>query len=114
MSNINPPFQNLSVDPVEMIVISEAYDLACRTLQNIGQLEVDREIVAPKNLASRKNWRAKCQRVMRAGHPRIDRFRLPATRRVMRPSAGILWGHLRPNRPPTTPPINPPGPPPLR
>ena len=46
MSNINPPFQNLSVDPVEMIVISEAYDLACRTLQNIGQLEVDREIIA--------------------------------------------------------------------
>jgi hypothetical protein len=46
MSNNNPPFQNLCVDPVEMIVISEAYDLACRTLQNIGQLEVDREIIA--------------------------------------------------------------------
>ena len=29
-----------------VIVISEAYDLACRTLQNVGQLEVDREIVA--------------------------------------------------------------------
>ena len=42
----NPPFQNLSLDPAEMIAASEAYDLACRTLQNIGQLEVDREIIA--------------------------------------------------------------------
>jgi hypothetical protein len=54
MSNINPPFQNLSVDPVEMIVISEAYDLACRTLQNVGQLEVDREIVARRILQAVK------------------------------------------------------------
>ena len=46
MSNVNPPFQNLSLDPAEMIAASEAYDLACRTLQNIGQLEVDREIIA--------------------------------------------------------------------
>jgi len=46
MSNVNPPFQNLSLDPVEMIAVNEAYDLACRTLQNIGQLEVDREIIA--------------------------------------------------------------------
>ena len=54
MSNINPPFQNLRVDPVEMIVISEAYDLACRTLQNIGQLEVDREIIARRILRAAK------------------------------------------------------------
>jgi len=33
-----------------MIVINEAYDLACRTLQNIGQLEVDREIIAKRIL----------------------------------------------------------------
>ena len=46
MSNVNPPFQNLSLNPAEMIAVSEAYDLACRTLQNIGQLEVDREIIA--------------------------------------------------------------------
>jgi hypothetical protein len=46
MSNVSPPFQNLSLDPTEMIAVSEAYDLACRTLQNIGQLEVDREIIA--------------------------------------------------------------------
>ena len=46
MSNFNPPFQNMSLDPAEMILASEAYDLACRTLQNIGQLEVDREIIA--------------------------------------------------------------------
>ena len=46
MPNVNPNFHNLSLDPAEMIAVSEAYDLACRTLQNIGQLEVDREIIA--------------------------------------------------------------------
>jgi hypothetical protein len=46
MSNVNPSFQNLSLDPAEMTAVNEAYDLACRTLQNIGQLEVDREIIA--------------------------------------------------------------------
>jgi hypothetical protein len=46
MSNGNPSFRNLSLDPAEMIAVNEAYDLACRTLQNIGQLEVDREIIA--------------------------------------------------------------------
>jgi hypothetical protein len=46
MSNVNPPFENLSLDSAEMIAVKEAYDLACRTLQNIGQLEVDREIIA--------------------------------------------------------------------
>ena len=46
MPNVNPPFENLSLDPAEMIAVKEAYDLACRTLQNVGQLEVDREIIA--------------------------------------------------------------------
>ena len=46
MSNVNPPLENLSLDPAEIIAVKEAYDLACRTLQNIGQLEVDREIIA--------------------------------------------------------------------
>ena len=46
MSNVNPPLENLSLDPAETIAVKEAYDLACRTLQNIGQLEVDREIIA--------------------------------------------------------------------
>jgi hypothetical protein len=46
MSNVNPPSENLSLDPAEMVAVNEAYDLACRTLQNIGQLEVDREIIA--------------------------------------------------------------------
>ena len=46
MSNVNPTSQNLSLDPAEMIAVNDAYDLACRTLQNIGQLEVDREIIA--------------------------------------------------------------------
>jgi hypothetical protein len=46
MSNVNPPSENISLDPAEMVAVNEAYDLACRTLQNIGQLEVDREIIA--------------------------------------------------------------------
>jgi hypothetical protein len=46
MPNINPPFQDLSLDPAEVLAVNEAYDLACQTLHNIGQLEVDREIIA--------------------------------------------------------------------
>ena len=46
MSNLNPLFHNLSFNPEEVIAMNQAYDLACRTLQNIGQLEVDREIIA--------------------------------------------------------------------
>jgi hypothetical protein len=46
MSNVKPHFENLSLDPAEIIVVNAAYDLACQTLQNIGQLEVDREIIA--------------------------------------------------------------------
>jgi hypothetical protein len=54
MSIVHPPFQNLSLDPAEMIAVNEAYDLACRTLQNIGQLEVDREIIARRVLQAAK------------------------------------------------------------
>ena len=54
MSNANPSFENLSLDPAEMIAVNEAYDLACRTLQNIGQLEVDREIIARRILRAAK------------------------------------------------------------
>jgi hypothetical protein len=46
MSNPNPLFQELSSDPGQITAVNQAYDLACRTLQNIGQLEVDREIIA--------------------------------------------------------------------
>jgi hypothetical protein len=46
MFNAHTPFQNLSLDPAEMVTVNEAYDLACRTLQNIGELEVDREVIA--------------------------------------------------------------------
>ena len=49
-----PLFHNLCLAPSEMIAVSEAYDLACRTLQNIGQLEVDREIIARGILRSVK------------------------------------------------------------
>ena len=50
MPNIDPPFRNFSLDPAEVTAVNEAYDLACRTLQNIGQLEVDREIIAGRIL----------------------------------------------------------------
>ena len=46
MSNLSPLFQDLSFDPEEASAVNQAYDLACQTLQNIGQLEVDREIIA--------------------------------------------------------------------
>ena len=39
-----------SLDPEEVTAVNQAYDLACQTLQNIGQLEVDREIIARRIL----------------------------------------------------------------
>lgn len=46
MSNSKPLFQNLAFDAEQVTAVNQAYELACRTLQNIGQLEVDREIIA--------------------------------------------------------------------
>jgi hypothetical protein len=46
MSDPNPPFQDLSFDPEDVTAVNKAYDLACQTLQNIGQPEVDREVIA--------------------------------------------------------------------
>ena len=78
MSNVNPPFQNLSLDPAEMIAVNEAYDLACRTLQNIGQLEVDREIIARGVLRAVKTGERDANKLCEQCHPWIDRVRLPA------------------------------------
>ena len=50
MFNVNPPLQHFSFDPAAVVAVNEAYDLACKTLQNIGQLEVDREIIARRIL----------------------------------------------------------------
>jgi hypothetical protein len=50
MSNLNPLFQDLSFDPEGVTAVNQAYDLACQTLQNIGQLEVDCEIIARRIL----------------------------------------------------------------
>ncbi|SRR5258708_2723932 len=47
-------FPKLSLNPADMIAVNEAYDLACQTLQNIGQLEVDREIIARGILPGRR------------------------------------------------------------
>lgn len=46
MSHPKPLFQNLAFDAEQVTAVNQAYELACRTLQNIGQLEVDREIIA--------------------------------------------------------------------
>jgi hypothetical protein len=48
MSNPNQFFQDLSFDPEQITAVNKAYDLACQTLQNIGQPEVDREIIAAR------------------------------------------------------------------
>jgi hypothetical protein len=50
MSIPNSYFQDLYFDPDEVTAVNQAYDLACQTLQNIGQLEVDREIIAGRIL----------------------------------------------------------------
>ncbi len=78
MPNVNPLFQNLSLDPAEMITVNEAYDLACQTLQNIGQLEVDREIIARGILRGAKSGERERQQTLRACYPWTDRVRLPA------------------------------------
>jgi len=64
MSNLNPLFQDLSFDPEEVIAMNHAYDLACRTLQNIGQLEVDREIIARGILQACRQRRAGRQQTL--------------------------------------------------
>jgi hypothetical protein len=63
MPNSNPPLQNLSLDPAEVVVVNEAYDLACQTLQNIGQLEVDREIIARGILQAAKTGERNANRL---------------------------------------------------
>ena len=50
MTIFNPRSRNRSLDHEEVLAMNQAYDLACQTLQNIGQLEVDREIIARKIL----------------------------------------------------------------
>jgi crotonobetainyl-CoA:carnitine CoA-transferase CaiB-like acyl-CoA transferase len=82
MSNLNPLFQDLSFDPDEVSAVNQAYDLACQTLQNIGQLEVDREIIARGILQAAESRRAGRQQTMRACHPWIDRVRLSAAGRL--------------------------------
>jgi hypothetical protein len=50
MSILNPLFKQFPFDPEEVIAVNQAYDLACQTLQNIGQPEVDREIIVRRIL----------------------------------------------------------------
>jgi hypothetical protein len=74
MSNLNPVFQEFSFDPEEVMAVNQAFELACQTLQNIGQLEVDREIIASEILQAA----AGRQQTVRACYPWIDRVRLQA------------------------------------
>jgi hypothetical protein len=68
MPDINPPLRGLTLDPAEVIAVNEAYDMACRTLQNIGQLEVDREIIARRILQAaetgERNANKLCERAI--------------------------------------------------
>jgi hypothetical protein len=87
MPNTNPLFRNLSLDPAEVIAVNGAYDLACQTLQNIGQLEADREIIAGRILrgsGTLTNYAS--------AHPWIDRVRLSATSHLKRPGQCSLMG----------------------
>jgi hypothetical protein len=69
MSNLNSLFQDLPFDPEEVTAVNQAYDLACQTLQNIGQLEVDREIIAKGILQAaeggERNADKLCERAIR-------------------------------------------------
>ena len=78
MSNLNPLFQDLSFDPEEVIAVNQAYDLACQTLQNIGQLEVDREIIARGILQAAGSGERDAKQTVRARYPWIDCVRLSA------------------------------------
>jgi hypothetical protein len=50
MTISNPHSRNRPLDPEGVTAVNRAYDLACQTLQNVGQLEVDREIIAGRIL----------------------------------------------------------------
>ena len=69
MSNLNPIFQELSFNPEEVIAVNQAYELACQTLQNIGQLEVDREVISSgicrRQEAARGTVSKLCERAIR-------------------------------------------------
>jgi hypothetical protein len=70
MSNLNPLFQGLSFDPEDASAVNQAYDLACQTLQHIGQPEVDREIIARRILhaaeGGERDANKLCERAIRA------------------------------------------------
>jgi len=78
MSNLNPVFQEFSFDPEEVMAVNQAFELACQTLQNIGQLEVDREIIASGILQAARSGAPGRQQTVRTCNPWIDRLRLPA------------------------------------
>jgi hypothetical protein len=82
MSNPNQFFQDLSFDPEEITAVNKAYELACQTLRNIGQPEVDREIIAAKICQAAESGERDARKPLRACHPWIDRARLSAASRL--------------------------------
>ena len=68
MSNPNQFFRDLSFDPEAVTAVNKAYNLACQTLQNIGQPEVGREIIAAKILqaaeSGERDARKLCERAI--------------------------------------------------
>jgi hypothetical protein len=55
LSKVVQLFSHASFDPEAVVAMGKAYDLACETLQHIGQLEVDREIIARGILRAAEN-----------------------------------------------------------
>jgi len=89
MSNPNQFFQELSFDPEQVTAVNRAYDLACQMLQNIGQPEVDREIIAQEIFQAAESGERERPQTLRA--PPIhgfDRARLSAASRLMQ--GGVL------------------------
>ena len=56
-------FRDRSFDPEEVIAMNQGYDLACQTLQHIGQLEVDREIIARRILQAAESGERNADRL---------------------------------------------------
>ena len=85
MSNVNPPFQNLSLDPAEMIAMKRGIRPGMSNASEHRPVGSGSRNHCPRNFASRKNWRAERQQTMRACHPWIDRVRLSAARHLEPP-----------------------------
>ena len=73
MSNANPPFQDLSLDPAEMIARKRG--IRSRIVKRF-RISGNWKWIAkssPGEFCGPQDWRARRQQTMRAGYPWIDR-----------------------------------------